>query len=155
MLRAVVRAALLALLALSTTPALAQAPPATWTSLIPAGRYRTLAWHAGPQFVYLLQPVSRAPGRARLFVADVADLGVRERDDLLADIAARHAASIASHDVRVEPIAGARDVVGYVIRHRDVTELATLDGRDNLTLYVRGPAHTETGGGGGAGGGGM
>ena len=80
MLRAVLRAALLASVVLSTLPALAQSPPAAWTSLIPTGRYRTLAWHDGPQFVYLLQPVGRTPQSARIFAPGVVDLGVRERE---------------------------------------------------------------------------
>ena len=154
MLRAVLRAALLAAVALSTRPALAQAPPSAWTSLIPPGQYRTLAWRDGPQFVYLLQPAGRAPGSVRIFTADVADLGVRERAGILAELSTGHARPIAAHDVLIEPIRTSEGVVAYVIRHRDVTQTNALDGRGNVTLYVRGPAHAETGGGGGGAGGG-
>jgi hypothetical protein len=153
MLRAVLRAALLVVVAVSTTPALAQAPPAAWTSLIPPGRYRTLAWRDGAEFVYLLLP-GHAPAGARIFMADVADLGVRHRDDVLADLAASHARAIAAHDVLIEPTTAADGVVAWVIRQRDVALTAARDGRGTLTLYVRRPVHAETGGGSGGGGGG-
>ena len=148
MLRAVIRTALLASLALATTPALAQTPSATWTSLIPSGQYRTLAWKDGAQFVYLLQPVT-GTRRARLFVADVVDLGVRSRDDVLAEISATYGRAIASYDVVVEPAGSAEDgAIAWVIRHRHVALAATVDDRGNLTLHVRGRANAEAGGGG-------
>ncbi len=132
MLRAVIRTALLA--ALATTPALAQTPLATWTSLIPSGQYRTLAWQDGAQFVYLLEPVTRAPRRARLFVADVVDLGVRSRDDVLAEISGTYGRAVASHDVVVESAGSAKDGdIAWVIRHRHVALAPTVDGRGNLT----------------------
>jgi len=149
MLRAVIRTALLASLALATTAALAQAPSATWTSLIPSGQYQALAWTDGAQFVYLLEPVTRTPRRARLFVADVVDLGVRSRDDVLAEISATYGRAIASHDVVVEPAGRAEDgAIAWIIRHRHVALAATVDDRGNLTLHVRGRANAETGGGG-------
>jgi len=154
MLRAVVRAALLAAVALSTTPALAQAPPAAWTSLIPPGQYRTLAWRDGPEFLYLLQPAGRAPGSVRIFIADVATLGVHERDGILTELSTGYARAIAAHDVLVEPITTSEGVVAYVIRHREIAWSTARDGRGNVTLYVRSPAHAETGGGGGGAGGG-
>jgi len=147
MLRAVIRTALLA--SLATTPALAQTPSATGTSLIPSGQYQTLAWKDGAQFVYLLQPATRTPRRARLFVADVVDLGVRSRDDVLAEISATYGRAIASYDVAVEPAGSAADgAIAWVIRHRHVALAATVDDRGNLTLHVRGRANAEAGGGG-------
>ena len=155
MLRAVLRAALLAFgsLLLCVASVRAQTPSPGWTTLIPAGQYRTLAWvQATPGdalFLYLLQPVS-APA-ARIFTADVVDLGVRERDDVLREIASRHARAIAAHDVLAEPIKTGTDVAAYVIRHREVGQTAVLDGGRNLTLYVRSPARAEASGGGAGG----
>jgi hypothetical protein len=154
MLRAVVRAALLAgwALLLCTATALAQSPPPGWAALIPAGQYRTLAWREGALFIYLLQAAGASPG-ARIFTADVVDLGVRGRDDVLAEIASRHARALESHEALVEPVTTPEGVVAYLIRHQEVTHSARLDGRGGLTLYVRSRAHAESGGGaGGAGG---
>ena len=159
--RAVLRAALLAFWTLLVSPpALGRAQaPAGWTTLIPAGQYRTLAWTPrapggdSQMFVYLLYPVS---GGARIFAADVTDLGTRGRDDVLAEIVSRHAPSIRTHDAVAEPIASPAGVVAYVIRHREVAHTTALDGRGNLTLYVRSRAHAEgAGGGSGGGAGGM
>ncbi len=162
--RAVLRAALVAFPALLVFAPLvrAQAPPAGWTALIPAGSYRTLAWTPRapggdtPLFVYLLRPAGAAAGAARIFAADVVDLGTRGRDDVLAEVATRHAAALGTHDVVAEPIASAGGVVAYVIRHREVSQTVALDGRGDLTLYVRSRAHAEgAGGGSGGGAGGM
>jgi hypothetical protein len=164
MVRAVLRAALLAvstLLVCAPPPVRAQAPP-SWTTLIPAGQYRMLAWTPRapggdtPLFVYLLRPAGAAAGSVRIFTADVVDLGVRGRDDLLAEIASRYAPSVPAHDVVAEPIASPAGVVAYVIRHREIAHTVALDGRGSLTLYVRSRAHAEgAGGGSGGGAGGM
>jgi hypothetical protein len=159
MARAAFRASLLSgwTLLLCAAPLLAQSPPADWTALIPPGQYHTLAWSASepverPVFLYVLRAAGAA-GTPRIFAAGARDLGLRARDEILAEIAARHARAIAAHEVVVEPISTPRGVAAYVVRHRDVSESARVAG-DALTVYVRTPARTESGGGGGGGAGG-
>ena len=159
MARAVIRASLLTgwTLLLCAAPLLAQSAPAGWTTLIPPGQYHTIAWSASepidsPVFLYVLHAAGAA-GTPRIFAAGARDLGVRARDDVLAEIAARHARAIAAHEVVLEPITSPRGVAAYVVRHRDVSESARVAG-DSLTVYVRTPARAESGGGGGGGAGG-
>jgi len=97
---------------------------------IPPGPYRTQIWqppgqHTEPIFVVVLAKPGAAPARI-LEPYSVQDLGEMPPATVVAELRARYP-GLLPNGVEVEPLVAAGDVIGYVVRTRNIVVYAYLD----------------------------